>query len=176
MCSGGSTRALPRVGSPIRRSSDQRLISTYPRLIAAVHVLLRLLAPRHPPRALRILTIEHTNVPLCSFQGTPHIPGSTGHLGEVRETRRVPARHHRPPSSWNGDGSLKAEQHAVRAVAGADTNPQTRSHSWEPRRGHRTDQVVDIGSRASSLPAPRCAGELDGAEAPEPRSRRGVTP
>src|ERR1700674_442875 len=70
MCSGGSTRALPRVGSPIRKSPDQRLFSNSPRLIAAVHVLLRLLAPRHPPRALRILTIEHTYMPLCSFQGT----------------------------------------------------------------------------------------------------------
>src|SRR6476469_8927016 len=63
MCSGGDTRALPRVGSPIRKSADQRLFSTSPRLIAAVHVLLRLLTPRHPPRALNILTrysIEHT--------------------------------------------------------------------------------------------------------------------
>ncbi len=63
MCSGGDTRALPRVGSPIRKSADQRLFSTSPRLIAAVHVLHRLLTPRHPPRALNILTrysIEHT--------------------------------------------------------------------------------------------------------------------
>ena len=69
MCSGGDTRALPRVGSPIRKSAGRRLFSTSPRLIAAVHVLPRLLAPRHPPRALHILT-KSTPLPLCSFQGT----------------------------------------------------------------------------------------------------------
>jgi hypothetical protein len=63
-------RALPRMGSPIRKSPDQSLFSNSPGLIAAVHVLHRLLTPRHPPRALRILTIEHTYMPLCSFQGT----------------------------------------------------------------------------------------------------------
>ena len=57
MCSGGGTRALPRVGFPIRKSPDQRLISSSPRLIAAVHVLHRLQVPRHPPCALLILTV-----------------------------------------------------------------------------------------------------------------------
>jgi hypothetical protein len=56
MCSGRGTRALPRVGFPIRKSWDQRLVSTYPRLIAAAHVLHRLLVPRHPPCALILLT------------------------------------------------------------------------------------------------------------------------
>src|SRR5688572_23751346 len=56
MCSGSGTRALPRVGFPIRKSWDQRLVSTYPRLIAAAHVLHRLLVPRHPPCALILLT------------------------------------------------------------------------------------------------------------------------
>ena len=46
------TRALPRVGFPIRKSPDQRLFSVSPGLIAAVHVLHRLLMPRHPPCAL----------------------------------------------------------------------------------------------------------------------------
>src|SRR5688572_30461675 len=55
MCSGGSTRALPRVGFPIRKSRDQRLVSASPGLIAAAHVLLRLLVPRHPPCALSLL-------------------------------------------------------------------------------------------------------------------------
>src|SRR6185312_10311229 len=57
MYSGRSTRALPRVSFLIRKSPDQRLVSTSPRLIAAAHVLHRLLAPRHPPCAL-ILLIE----------------------------------------------------------------------------------------------------------------------
>ncbi len=70
MYSGGGTRALPRVGFPIRRSRDQRLVSTSPGLIAAAHVLLRLLAPRHPPCALHLLIVKNTVIlPLWSFQG-----------------------------------------------------------------------------------------------------------
>src|SRR5947208_6412110 len=53
--------ALPAPGFPIRRSTGQRLFSTSPRLIAAVHVLLRLLVPRHPPYALNILTVSTAN-------------------------------------------------------------------------------------------------------------------
>ena len=60
MYSGKSTRALPRVGFPIRRSRGQRLVSTSPGLIAAAHVLHRLLAPRHPPCALRLLIVKNT--------------------------------------------------------------------------------------------------------------------
>ena len=62
MDSGKSTRALPRVGFPIRTSWDQRLVSTSPRLFAAAHVLLRLLAPRHPPCALVLLIDEEHRV------------------------------------------------------------------------------------------------------------------
>src|SRR6188768_979327 len=50
--------ALPAPGFPIRRSTGQRLFSALPWLIAAVHVLLRLLVPRHPPCALNILTVS----------------------------------------------------------------------------------------------------------------------
>src|SRR4029077_15583657 len=49
------TRALPRVGFPIRKSPDQRLLGSSPRLIAAINVLHRLLVPRHPPCALVLL-------------------------------------------------------------------------------------------------------------------------
>src|SRR5215208_2000369 len=71
MYSGAGTRALPRVGFPIRKSRDQRLVSTYPGLIAAAHVLPRLLAPRHPPCALSLLIYEEHLLcePLWSFQG-----------------------------------------------------------------------------------------------------------
>ena len=70
MYSAGSTRALPRVGFPIRKSPGQRLVSTSPGLIAAAHVLRRLLAPRHPPCALRSLDQKRTRVSsLWSFQG-----------------------------------------------------------------------------------------------------------
>src|SRR5439155_14036336 len=50
------------LGSMLARSS--------PRLIAACHVLLRLLAPRHPPWALSSLTQQRCSCSLCSSQGT----------------------------------------------------------------------------------------------------------
>src|SRR3990172_13131441 len=43
-------------GFPIRRSPDQRLFDSYPRLFAAYHVLHRLSTPRHPPCTLTSLT------------------------------------------------------------------------------------------------------------------------
>ena len=60
MYSGASTSALPLVGFPIRRSRGQRSVSTSPGLIAAAHVLLRLLAPRHPPCALSLLIVKNS--------------------------------------------------------------------------------------------------------------------
>src|SRR6266571_2405697 len=75
MDSGRDTRALPRVGFPIRRSRDQRLVSTSPGLIAAAHVLHRLLAPRHPPCALHLLIVKNTvHLSLWSFQGARRPP------------------------------------------------------------------------------------------------------
>jgi hypothetical protein len=60
MDSGRDTHALPCVGFPIRRSRGQRMVSSSPGLIAAAHVLLRLLAPRHPPCALCLLIMKNT--------------------------------------------------------------------------------------------------------------------
>jgi hypothetical protein len=57
MCSARDNAALPTLGFPIRASAGQWLFSASPRLIAAVHALLRLLVPRHPPCALNILTV-----------------------------------------------------------------------------------------------------------------------
>ena len=46
-------------GCPIRRSADLMLVCSSPQLIAAYHVLLRLLEPRHPPCALiRFKTLQ----------------------------------------------------------------------------------------------------------------------
>src|SRR6187402_1863903 len=52
--------ALPRPGCPIRKPPDQSLLSGSPELIAATHVLHRLLAPRHSPCALSSLTMLAT--------------------------------------------------------------------------------------------------------------------
>jgi hypothetical protein len=67
MYSSRDNRPLRRLGCPIRRPPDQRLLSGFPELFAASHVLHRLLAPRHPPCALssltttiRATTLEHS--------------------------------------------------------------------------------------------------------------------
>ena len=62
MYSACSNAALPALGFPIRESADHRLFSAYPRLIAAVHALHRLLVPRHPPCALLILTVMTSSI------------------------------------------------------------------------------------------------------------------
>src|SRR4029079_3833667 len=82
--SGASTSALPLVGFPIRKSRDQRLVSTSSGLIAAAHVLHRLLAPRHPPCALSLLIVKNT---LCTAM----------EFSRCARTRVRPARESRPP-------------------------------------------------------------------------------
>jgi hypothetical protein len=67
MYSGTSITALPVMGFPIRKSRGQRLVSTSPELIAAAHVLLRLLAPRHPPCALILLIVKNSLVTAMEF-------------------------------------------------------------------------------------------------------------
>lgn len=49
-------------GFPIRKSSDQNLLISSPRLIADCYVLLRLQMPRHPPFALKDLK-SHEPIP-----------------------------------------------------------------------------------------------------------------
>ena len=43
------------------------MVSTYPGLIAAAHVLHRLLAPRHPPHALHLLIMKNTMIATMEF-------------------------------------------------------------------------------------------------------------
>jgi hypothetical protein len=60
------------LGCPIRKSSDQSLFASSPRLIAGYNVLHRLLPPRHPPDALDRLTIQvRSTSPIGSVAGSP---------------------------------------------------------------------------------------------------------
>ena len=52
------------IGCPIRKSPDQRLFDSLPKLIAARHVLHQLLVPRHPPCTLSSLITQISN---CSY-------------------------------------------------------------------------------------------------------------
>jgi hypothetical protein len=58
MYSAGATPKLLGVGFPIRRSTDQRLLTAPRGLSQFCHVLHRLLVPRHPPNALTSLTTK----------------------------------------------------------------------------------------------------------------------
>jgi hypothetical protein len=49
-----------QIGFPHSDIPGSRPVCDFPRLIAAYHVLHRLLAPRHPPYALSSLTIKLT--------------------------------------------------------------------------------------------------------------------
>ena len=115
MCSGGDTRALPRVGFPIRKSAGQRLFSASPRLIAAVHVLHRLLTPRHPPRALNILTryIEHTYCRYAVFKVR----------GRQRFSAHQPVRENPDPEKRGRDPS-RLNSIAIRLTPRASRTPQ----------------------------------------------------
>jgi hypothetical protein len=104
MYSGRSTRALPRVGFPIRKSSDQRMVSSFPRLIAAAHVLHRLLAPRHPPCALVLLIRKNTfycrygvfKVRVSSQRSReepPRAPEELAGLSKLNSVSRLESRH-----------------------------------------------------------------------------------
>ena len=105
MYSGGNTRALPRVGFPIRKSRDQRLVSTSPGLIAAAHVLHRLLAPRHPPCALRHLTRKNTFY--CRYGVFKVRVGSSSVTEDAHEKTRPPAA--RPEHGLSKLNSVESE-------------------------------------------------------------------
>ena len=83
MNSSRDDRFCNRPGCPIRKSTDQRLLSGSPWLIAAFYVLHRLLAPRHSPQALSSLITKFGRFStasqriviycpdtMCSFQRT----------------------------------------------------------------------------------------------------------
>src|SRR3954454_9201444 len=77
MYSARRTAVLPAVGFPIRVSTDQWLFSAYSWLIAAVHALLRLLVPRHPPCALDILTVIFLDLAEAPRKETRNFPTSS---------------------------------------------------------------------------------------------------
>src|SRR5215212_11201138 len=97
MYSAYGNAALPALGFPIRESTDHRLFSAYPWLIAAVHALHRLLVPRHPPCALHILTV-------ITYSTRRRARGDTRYIGKTVQfsrTARAERRPDWPPVSQN---------------------------------------------------------------------------
>jgi hypothetical protein len=155
MDSALGTGALPPVGFPIRKSPDQRSFSSSPRLIAAIHVLHRLLVPRHPPCALVLLnrspfiSREH-QLPLCSFQGTR---APTAH------TRRDA---NRPVGPWAGLARRTTSSHAVRRRRSLKAQQHGHLSSWETGGGRSGSFAVPISQSSvdiDSRRAPCCGAE-----------------
>jgi hypothetical protein len=123
MYSALNDAALPASGLPIRRSAGQCLFSDSPRLIAAVHVLLRLLVPRHPPCALTILTVSSTHAEASVGRipfGPPARGGPIFGLGAVFKLRRGRL------AGASRRRSLKTEQRIAAAEAAAPLHGATR--------------------------------------------------
>src|SRR5918999_6071171 len=95
--------ALPAPGFPIRESTGQSLFSDSPRLFAAVHALLRLLVPRHPPYALSILTV--ITPPRAKARASAVITRLVGQLCSFQGPARA-------QPEWLSGWSLKTQQHA----------------------------------------------------------------
>jgi hypothetical protein len=75
MYSAGVVSKLLDTGFPIRKSTDQRLLTAPRGLSQFCHVLHRLLVPRHPPNALNSLTTENwfvstVTTPACTELAT----------------------------------------------------------------------------------------------------------
>ena len=65
---------LQHAGFPHSEISGSKVVCTYPKLIAAYHVLLRLLEPRHPPFALAFFFYSLTLSPKIKTFGGPVLP------------------------------------------------------------------------------------------------------
>jgi hypothetical protein len=135
MCSGGGTRALPRVGFPIRKSPDRSSVSSSPGLIAAAHVLHRLQMPRHPPCAL-IHLIENTTKTAMEFSRCERRGAAPS-----RKTRR------RPRAAAGGAWSLKTQQLG-------HPSPWGRANG-----GRRHDSRPSPAVRTASLPSHASAAD-----------------
>ena len=119
MCSERDNAALPALGFPIRESTDHRLFSAYPWLIAAVHALHRLLVPRHPPCALLILTV----ILIRASTRQSETRGDTRYIGKTVQFSRTALKN----AGGTRRRSLKTQQHASDPSSRMRRCVQTRS-------------------------------------------------
>jgi hypothetical protein len=168
------TRALPRVGFPIRKSPDQRSFSSSPRLIAAVHVLHRPLMPRHPPCALVLLTF----VRLFVLERTPLTAMQFSRCARARpaaseSSHRLAAR----PSAASGSHPVRAREPISDGQAHRAPAPVSQSSTaWasplrRPLAPMALEDGGDTGSTAVSTLIPGVP-PLRPASAQRPEGRR----
>jgi hypothetical protein len=137
--SGRDTRALPRVGFPIRTSRGQRMVSSSPGLFAAAHVLHRLLAPRHPPCALSLLIMKNTVVAAMEFsrcaRDAPAQSRPSAGLSKLNSDERRGRRNPGGPGSPDEDCRSRTSPTAgVRLIDGPGSLRSTRAPDSLERR------------------------------------------
>ena len=124
-------------GYPIRTPSDHSSVDSSPRLIAASHVLHRLLVPRHPPCALKNL---HTKPRKKMLASTMQISNNKPTTGTTHPpTQRQPRRYrHQPAERRNKQArSLRhptAHPQPTPTTPARSTPPPQGQEYWTPRR------------------------------------------
>jgi hypothetical protein len=147
MYSACGNAALPALGFPIRESTDHRLFSAYPWLIAAVHALHRLLVPRHPPCALHILTVITRSTRRRARGDTRYI-GKTVQFSRTAHPNDFVVGHKQEAPVGLTGRSLKTQQHARHPPRGRAPSVQLRSTLLGPGRSsrcgmqHEADQAL----------------------------------
>jgi hypothetical protein len=145
-------------GFPIRRSTDRSLIGSSPWLIAAVHVLHRHLAPRHPPLALCSLGVRFFCSRICIDARA---------RSAVLKGRAGPA-----PSESGSTGGARGHRRRACAAAG-DKFERASRRGLPPQNGTVTSGAP--GSGGASSPASRARGRK-GSECQLTSDRRGSSP
>jgi hypothetical protein len=117
-------------GFPIRTSSDHSSVGSSPRLIAASHVLHRLLMPRHSPHALN--NLHHKN--------------TRNHCTVLKHhTTNHPTTHHNTTNRWPFDESG--------GPGNQDTHKRVLPQDPTVCQSHRHHNTTHQGSITTSQPA-----------------------
>ena len=150
------------MGFPILTFPDQCSVGNSPELFAATHVLLRLLAPRHPPHALSSLLTSISQTPLALY---------SGRLVETRDQGPGPCSSQRTRKSvcFKPPGSAVSRRAFGRALqtpqqklnstlrmqfsmnAWTSTPPARRFHPNKPSSGADRDRTDDIRLAKAAL-------------------------
>ena len=133
-------------GYPIRTPSDHSSVDSSPRLIAASHVLHRLLMPRHPPYALNNLPTTNTTQtsrcshPLYNSQTPTSTTTPTATHPTTRQSDAMMARHPETTTHHTNHGCcLRTQQ---RTNTPPPPNHHTPLSTPTPTQQHRRDQAV----------------------------------
>ena len=139
------------LGFPIRTPSDHSSVDSSPRLIAASHVLHRLLMPRHPPCALHNLTTKMLASTLQFSNTTPETARTTVRVASgpnsmpANTTLPADTAFHTQPTSQ----AVLHSTHQQRSLTSSSTIPQAptpdahpASPAWTPHQTHSPVEVI----------------------------------